>query len=61
MIDVYQKPERKCTQCHSIESTGTVLAWYWSHDYQPILLCQNCAMNMPLEITPVVPKEKSDG
>jgi len=60
MIDVYPKPERKCTQCHSLESTGTVLAWYWNDDYQPVLLCQTCAMNMAFKTMSVVPKEDSD-
>jgi hypothetical protein len=32
-----------CERCNSIESTGTVLKWYWDKDYNLHLLCEQCA------------------
>jgi hypothetical protein len=34
---------RVCERCNSIESTGTVLKWYWDKDYNLHLLCEQCA------------------
>ena len=37
---------RKCEQCQSAESTGTVLKWYWDDERRPHLLCELCARRL---------------